>query len=129
MIRRPPRSTLFPYTTLFRSPPRRGPAAVAAREERPRAAADAALAAVRPGRPALHGEPRPGAAEPRGRPRGRAARGRGGVRVAGAPARGRAGSDVSAGAAAARRLRGGSGLGRRTGRRARQPVARVLAAA
>src|SRR5256885_10896097 len=25
MIRRPPRSTLFPYTTLFRSDPRRGP--------------------------------------------------------------------------------------------------------
>src|SRR5256885_9037525 len=25
MIRRPPRSTLFPYTTLFRSPPRRAP--------------------------------------------------------------------------------------------------------
>src|SRR3712207_7982471 len=25
MIRRPPRSTLFPYTTLFRSPPRRYP--------------------------------------------------------------------------------------------------------
>src|SRR5436309_6287817 len=25
MIRRPPRSTLFPYTTLFRSPPIRGP--------------------------------------------------------------------------------------------------------
>src|SRR2546427_8924906 len=24
MIRRPPRSTLFPYTTLFRSPQRRG---------------------------------------------------------------------------------------------------------
>src|SRR2546422_7457605 len=24
MIRRPPRSTLFPYTTLFRSPPPRG---------------------------------------------------------------------------------------------------------
>src|SRR5688572_31376348 len=24
MIRRPPRSTLFPYTTLFRSAPRRG---------------------------------------------------------------------------------------------------------
>src|SRR2546430_4159385 len=24
MIRRPPRSTLFPYTTLFRSPPRQG---------------------------------------------------------------------------------------------------------
>src|SRR3712207_9095893 len=27
MIRRPPRSTLFPYTTLFRSPPRALPAA------------------------------------------------------------------------------------------------------
>src|SRR3712207_6965061 len=27
MIRRPPRSTLFPYTTLFRSPYRRGSAA------------------------------------------------------------------------------------------------------
>src|SRR3712207_7545528 len=26
MIRRPPRSTLFPYTTLFRSPPRPPPA-------------------------------------------------------------------------------------------------------
>src|SRR2546422_1120135 len=26
MIRRPPRSTLFPYTTLFRSAPRRTPA-------------------------------------------------------------------------------------------------------
>src|SRR2546425_6103653 len=26
MIRRPPRSTLFPYTTLFRSPDRREPA-------------------------------------------------------------------------------------------------------
>src|SRR3712207_6904751 len=25
MIRRPPRSTLFPYTTLFRSPPRAHP--------------------------------------------------------------------------------------------------------
>src|SRR5947209_14373072 len=25
MIRRPPRSTLFPYTTLFRSPARRSP--------------------------------------------------------------------------------------------------------
>src|SRR6266480_1518993 len=29
MIRRPPRSTLFPYTTLFRSAPRCGPAAPA----------------------------------------------------------------------------------------------------
>src|SRR2546426_8006601 len=42
MIRRPPRSTLFPYTTLFRSVPRRGlpqvplcaPAASLAREAR-----------------------------------------------------------------------------------------------
>src|SRR3712207_7706448 len=30
MIRRPPRSTLFPYTTLFRSTPRRQPPAVLA---------------------------------------------------------------------------------------------------
>src|SRR5256885_4475943 len=29
MIRRPPRSTLFPYTTLFRSRPRRGAARAA----------------------------------------------------------------------------------------------------
>src|SRR5260370_29674196 len=38
MIRRPPRSTLFPYTTLFRSPLRRGAAARSperARDERP----------------------------------------------------------------------------------------------
>src|SRR2546427_11777615 len=31
MIRRPPRSTLFPYTTLFRSLPRRDPGAHPAR--------------------------------------------------------------------------------------------------
>src|SRR2546430_10963059 len=30
MIRRPPRSTLFPYTTLFRSSPRRGRACICA---------------------------------------------------------------------------------------------------
>src|SRR6201989_3692514 len=29
MIRRPPRSTLFPYTTLFRSPPTRCPKIIA----------------------------------------------------------------------------------------------------
>src|SRR5438552_14969289 len=29
MTRRPPRSTLFPYTTLFRSPPARAPAMAA----------------------------------------------------------------------------------------------------
>src|SRR5256885_11734622 len=33
MIRRPPRSTLFPYTTLFRSPPRRAPRHRARRED------------------------------------------------------------------------------------------------
>src|SRR5690349_24605753 len=32
MIRRPPRSTLFPYTTLFRSLQQRAPAGVLARE-------------------------------------------------------------------------------------------------
>src|SRR3712207_8584269 len=32
MIRRPPRSTLFPYTTLFRSPPVHHPAAPARRQ-------------------------------------------------------------------------------------------------
>src|SRR2546430_4029819 len=31
MIRRPPRSTLFPYTTLFRSPPVIGPATIRVR--------------------------------------------------------------------------------------------------
>src|SRR2546425_2619780 len=40
MIRRPPRSTLFPYTTLFRSPQRRAPAAAHHhRTRRPRARA------------------------------------------------------------------------------------------
>src|SRR5260221_3957313 len=40
MIRRPPRSTLFPYTTLFRSPPQRqaGALGAAARSRRARAA-------------------------------------------------------------------------------------------
>src|SRR3712207_8814446 len=33
MIRRPPRSTLFPYTTLFRSLPVQGPAAHGRRRE------------------------------------------------------------------------------------------------
>src|SRR3712207_8158676 len=36
MIRRPPRSTLFPYTTLFRSVPDRPPEAQQQREERDR---------------------------------------------------------------------------------------------
>src|SRR6266446_9638774 len=42
MIRRPPRSTLFPYTTLFRSLPRprrdRGPAPSSSRGRSPRVA-------------------------------------------------------------------------------------------
>src|SRR5947209_16525937 len=33
MIRRPPRSTLFPYTTLFRSVPQRGPHAPRLRQQ------------------------------------------------------------------------------------------------
>src|SRR3712207_6884059 len=54
MIRRPPRSTLFPYTTLFRSRPDDE------RADRPRRPARRA-----PRRPALEGEGRrPGAAAP-----------------------------------------------------------------
>src|SRR2546426_5961767 len=48
MIRRPPRSTLFPYTTLFRSPGPtrdRGPRARAARARRVRAGQAAARGA------------------------------------------------------------------------------------
>src|SRR5256885_6468663 len=37
MIRRPPRSTLFPYTTLFRSPARRPASGAAAARLRPAA--------------------------------------------------------------------------------------------
>src|SRR2546427_7048939 len=51
MIRRPPRSTLFPYTTLFRSVPRRrGPAhaRLAAGELSPRAPGGAARSADGP---------------------------------------------------------------------------------
>src|SRR2546422_6464006 len=51
MIRRPPRSTLFPYTTLFRSPRRSGPSSPD-RERlrprpRPRSLSGAGLAPVR----------------------------------------------------------------------------------
>src|SRR3712207_8055102 len=58
MIRRPPRSTLFPYTTLFRSvlpprhPDRRGPAARGAPQLD---GVDPALHGTRPGRPAGRG--------------------------------------------------------------------------
>src|SRR3712207_8175087 len=54
MIRRPPRSTLFPYTTLFRSPPRRaGDPARPVRSAGPalrHAGAAAVLAGVEPDR-------------------------------------------------------------------------------
>src|SRR2546426_10151899 len=73
MIRRPPRSTLFPYTTLFRSGPAR------ARDRA--AAASAVLLAggrgVRADRPAVvhRGlDPRPGVPVLRGRARDAAAR-------------------------------------------------------
>src|SRR3712207_8010764 len=51
MIRRPPRSTLFPYTTLFRSGPGRGPGGPAAPpvvRGRPRPAPAAAQRVRRP---------------------------------------------------------------------------------
>src|SRR5256885_5566191 len=63
MIRRPPRSTLFPYTTLFRSPgnrlriPLRAPAA-GARAIGVRAASARLSPAGRPRRPGHHGRPR-----------------------------------------------------------------------
>src|SRR2546430_4517524 len=63
MIRRPPRSTLFPYTTLFRSPPRRG--------SREASSEDGGLptAPARHHKPALQrslGAPGPGRANARG---------------------------------------------------------------
>src|SRR3712207_7420614 len=57
MIRRPPRSTLFPYTTLFRSPARReapgvrGPPARPAREGQRVRGREAALPRAVAGRP------------------------------------------------------------------------------
>src|SRR2546426_6111233 len=57
MIRRPPRSTLFPYTTLFRSPPEPGEEGGDGREVDRRqartAGAHAGVAAVRSGQPAV----------------------------------------------------------------------------
>src|SRR3712207_7027526 len=62
MIRRPPRSTLFPYTTLFRSGrcPGRGGGGAPGRAERGRRAAQP-LVPVHPG-----GGPLPGRPGPRG---------------------------------------------------------------
>src|SRR3712207_8875345 len=57
MIRRPPRSTLFPYTTLFRSAAATAPAGRAARPPaHPRAAAARAPARALSGRPGPRSE-------------------------------------------------------------------------
>src|SRR2546429_1228193 len=48
MIRRPPRSTLFPYTTLFRSPPRRSSCSRTWRSSARWAAVDQHLGCTRP---------------------------------------------------------------------------------
>src|SRR3712207_7066742 len=71
MIRRPPRSTLFPYTTLFRSPVRRGhgaPRARAGQGEQPRDAPD--------GQTVLRRDREGAGAEGQPRPRTRPARAR-----------------------------------------------------
>src|SRR3712207_8409383 len=52
MIRRPPRSTLFPYTTLFRS--QEGPRRAAASRRGPRRGEVGAHGLPRRGRPRLH---------------------------------------------------------------------------
>src|SRR5438067_8261914 len=52
MIRRPPRSTLFPYTTLFRSPPRSPPTRA---RSPPRAAPDRRAACRRVQSPRARG--------------------------------------------------------------------------
>src|SRR2546421_12938717 len=57
MIRRPPRSTLFPYTTLFRSLPLGG--AVQRREVRRSDARRPEGRSARPRRRAVHGGPPP----------------------------------------------------------------------
>src|SRR3712207_7284577 len=62
MIRRPPRSTLFPYTTLFRSAERLGP------PEGPHGRGRAAAGLPAGGRHPFHGRPRHG--QPEGRLRG-----------------------------------------------------------
>src|SRR2546422_7628668 len=56
MIRRPPRSTLFPYTTLFRSPPRLSDAVAQARVLLRNTEG---VEMARAGRAQLHPEPRP----------------------------------------------------------------------
>src|SRR3712207_8788459 len=63
MIRRPPRSTLFPYTTLFRSLP--APVGVARQPRRHRRPRPRAVAPPRPARPPVRQDPARGAAAPR----------------------------------------------------------------
>src|SRR5256885_13254889 len=58
MIRRPPRSTLFPYTTLSRSEPDRVPGAGAANAERADHARAQPLVLPRPGRHRRAADPR-----------------------------------------------------------------------
>src|SRR3712207_9007746 len=70
MIRRPPRSTLFPYTTLFRSAHRAPPPARGRRRRGLPPAAPRPRAAVRL-RPDARGPTAPGPREPLGRARRR----------------------------------------------------------
>src|SRR3712207_9020213 len=58
MIRRPPRSTLFPYTTLFRSRPFHPGRRRRRRPTRPGRGRDRPLLRLRPPRRALHPEDR-----------------------------------------------------------------------
>src|SRR3989442_9745274 len=83
MIRRPPRSTLFPYTTLFRSD-RVAPAPALLRQDRPAARADA---------PRAQGGPPGPVARDKGQPRAAVVpvRGSGDRRVGGGGARGGSG--------------------------------------
>src|SRR5256885_6637538 len=67
MIRRPPRSTLFPYTTLFRSERSRGCVRYAPRNSKPESRIgecpvirrEQAIGIVEPDPGVHHGEPRP----------------------------------------------------------------------
>src|SRR3712207_7355216 len=63
MIRRPPRSTLFPYTTLFRSPAKRARAISAESADRSWLAAMPATGGV--SRPPAADRPRPAQSAPR----------------------------------------------------------------
>src|SRR2546425_8199816 len=64
MIRRPPRSTLFPYTTLFRSPLPQAPRAGGPGGHRPRRLGGPHRLGLRR-HPAVRGVPRSPAARPR----------------------------------------------------------------